>query len=127
LRATFANLGMSPFANSYLKQEQLSASETFYPLHAFVCEQCLLAQVPAFESPDKIFNDEYAYFSSYSDSWLQAAKNYTEMVTARLGLTSQHQVIEVASNDGYLLRWFVEKGIPVLGIEPSTSVARAAI
>jgi len=127
LRVTFANLGMSPFANAYLKPEQLYALEPFYPLQAFVCEHCLLAQLEAFESPDKIFNEEYAYFASYSDSWLQAAKNYVEMITGRFGLTAQHQVIEVASNDGYLLRWFVEKGIPVLGVEPSAGVAKAAL
>ena len=127
LRVTFADLGMSPFANSYLKPEQLHRLEPFYPLHAYVCERCLLAQLEAFESPDKIFNEEYAYFASYSDSWLQHARSYVEMITERLGLTPSSQVIEVASNDGYLLRWFVDKGIPILGIEPSASVAKAAL
>lgn len=127
LRHTFANLGVSPLANSYLKPEQLNRMEPFYPLHAYVCENCFLVQLEEYESPENIFNEEYAYFASYSDSWLQHAKSYVDMITDRLGLTKQSQVVEIASNDGYLLRNFVAKGIPALGVEPSASVGRAAI
>ncbi len=127
LRDTFADLGMSPLANSYLRPEQLNQMEPFYPLHVYVCERCFLVQLEAYEHPENIFNDQYAYFASYSDSWLQHAKCYVDMITARLGLTQESQVVEIASNDGYLLRNFVENGIPALGVEPSASVARAAI
>jgi hypothetical protein len=127
LRYTFADLGMSPLANSYLKPEQLNRMEPFYPLHVYVCERCFLVQLEAYERPENIFNDQYAYFASFSDSWLQHAKCYVDMITERLGLTQQSQVVEIASNDGYLLRNFVGKGIPALGIEPSASVAQAAI
>ena len=125
LRHMFADLGMSPLANANLKPSQLNRMEPFYPLHAHVCEQCFLVQVEAFESPENIFSD-YTYFASYSDTWLQACKAYTDMVVSRFGLTAQHQVVEVASNDGYLLQYFMEKGIPVLGIEPAANVAEVA-
>ena len=125
LRYTFVDLGMSPLANSYLKPAQLNQMEPFYPLHVYVCEHCLLVQLEEFESPDHIFSD-YSYFSSYSDSWLQHAKAYTDMVVTRFGFDKQCQVIEIASNDGYLLQYFVEKEIPVLGIEPATNVAKVA-
>ena len=100
--------------------------EPFYPLHAYVCETCLLVQLEDFEAPENIFNDQYAYFSSYSDSWLDHAQRYTELIAARLGLNANSFVVEIASNDGYLLQYFVKKGIPVLGIEPSGNVASAA-
>ena len=126
LQHTFVDLGMSPLANSYLKPAQLRQMEPFYPLHVYVCERCFLVQLEAFTRPEDIFSD-YAYFSSYSDSWLHHAKTYTEMVIERFHLDRLRQVIEIASNDGYLLQYFVEKGIPVLGIEPATNVAKAAI
>lgn len=125
LQRTFANLGMSPLANSYLEAEQLSQAERFYPLHALVCEQCHLVQLEAFESREAIFSD-YAYFSSYSTSWLEHCERYVEMIVERLGLTRSDRVVEIASNDGYLLRNFVRIGIPVLGVEPAANVARVA-
>ncbi len=126
MRDTFVDLGMSPLANSYVTGEQLNRGEPFYPLHAFICRNCLLVQVEVFETPKNIFSD-YAYFSSYSESWLQHARTYVERVTARFGLDSDSHVVELASNDGYLLQYFVQKGIPVLGIEPAANVAKAAI
>jgi SAM-dependent methyltransferase len=125
LQHTFANLGMSPLANSYLKPAQLNQVERFYPLHALVCEGCFLVQLQEFESPEAIFGD-YAYFSSFSDSLLRHAKAYVEMAVDRFQLNSKSQVVEIASNDGYLLKYFVEKGIPVLGVEPAANVAEAA-
>jgi SAM-dependent methyltransferase len=125
LRITFVDLGVSPLANSYLTQAQLYKNESFYPLHAFVCDRCFLVQLEEFESPQYIFSD-YAYFSSYSDSWLDHAKRYVEMAIARFALSAQSQVVELASNDGYLLQYFQQQGIPVLGIEPAANVARAA-
>jgi SAM-dependent methyltransferase len=106
--------------------EQLNHMEPFYPLHAYVCDRCFLVQLPEYVSPEQIFS-EYAYFSSYSDSWLQHAKNYVEMASARFGLHATSQVVEVASNDGYLLQYFVQRGVPVLGIEPAANVAEAAM
>jgi SAM-dependent methyltransferase len=126
LHYTCADLGMSPLANAYLKPSQLNAMEPFFPLHAYVCENCFLVQLEAFENPQNIFSD-YAYFSSYSDTLLRHSKAYTDMIVARLGLTKQHEVVEIASNDGYLLQYFVEKGIPVLGVEPAANVAEAAV
>lgn len=126
LKQTFANLGMSPLANSYLKTEQLNQVERFYPLHALVCEGCFLVQLQEFESPEAIFGD-YAYFSSFSDSFLQHAKTYVQMVVDRFKLGSKSQVVEIASNDGYLLQYFIEKGIPVLGVEPAANVAETAM
>ncbi len=116
---------MSPLANSYLKTEQLQHMEPFYPLHVYVCKACLLVQLPLFESPDKIFSD-YAYFSSYSDSWLKHARDYTKLMVERFGFDLRSIVVEIASNDGYLLQYFKERGIPVLGIEPAKNVAKAA-
>jgi SAM-dependent methyltransferase len=126
LRHTVVDLGMSPLCESYLTVEQLNQMEPFYPLHVYVCEHCFLVQVQEYVSPEQIFT-EYAYFSSYSDSWLAHAKAYTDMITARLGLTAASRVIEPGSNDGYLLQHFVAKGIPVLGIEPARNVAEAAM
>jgi SAM-dependent methyltransferase len=127
LRFTFVDLGMSPLCESYVSAEQLNHMEPFYPLHVYVCEQCLLVQLLAYVSPEHIFGGEYAYFSSYSDSWLQHAKAYTEMVIARFGLNHTSQVVEIASNDGYLLQYFVERQIPVLGVEPAINVAAVAV
>jgi SAM-dependent methyltransferase len=117
---------MSPLANSYLKPEQLNQIERYYPLHALVCEGCFLVQLQEFESPEAIFGN-YAYFSSFSDSLLRHAKAYVEMAVNRFQLNSKSQVVEIASNDGYLLQYFVEKGIPVLGVEPAANVAEAAM
>lgn len=117
---------MSPLCESYLAAEQLNQMEPFYPLHAYVCENCFLAQLEEYVSPEKIFT-EYAYFSSYADSWLKHAKNYTDLMVERFGINTNSFVVELASNDGYLLQYFVEKGIPVLGIEPAKNVAKAAI
>ena len=114
LRHTFVDLGMSPLCESYIAREQLNQMEPFYPLHVFVCSKCFLVQLLEYVRPEHIFT-EYAYFSSFSASWLQHAKNYVEMISGRLGLGSSSLVIEVASNDGYLLQYFVAKGIPVLG------------
>ena len=125
LKYTFVDLGVSPLANSYLKADQINLMEPFYPLRAYVCELCFLVQLPVFQSSEEIFGD-YAYFSSFSDSWLQHAKAYTELMIKRFGFDTENQVIEIASNDGYLLQYFKEKGIPVLGIEPAKNVAQAA-
>jgi SAM-dependent methyltransferase len=125
LTLSFADLGMSPPSNSYLEEEDLNRMERFYPLHAWVCEKCFLVQLEEFETPAQIFND-YAYFSSYSDTWLAHAKAYTRAMTQRLGLGPTSFVVEIASNDGYLLQYFVEQGVPVLGIEPAANVAAVA-
>jgi len=125
LKYTFANLGMSPLSNSYIKQEDLQRMEPFYPLHSLVCENCRLVQLSEFQSPEQIFGD-YAYFSSYSESWLNHVKAYTELIIERFGFGSKSQVVEIASNDGYLLQYFKEKNIPVLGIEPAKNVAIVA-
>jgi len=125
LKYTFVDLGVSPLANSYLEADQINQMEPFYPLRAYVCELCFLVQLPVFQSSEAIFGD-YAYFSSFSDSWLKHAKAYTELMIKRFGLDTENQVIEIASNDGYLLQYFKEKGIPVLGIEPAKNVAQAA-
>jgi len=126
LRHTFVDLGMSPLCESYVIADQLNHMEPFYPLHVYVCERCFLVQLLEYVSPNDIFR-EYAYFSSYSDSWLQHAKTYTDMMVERFQLHAGSQVIETASNDGYLLQYFVARGIPVLGIEPAINVAEVAI
>lgn len=126
LHHTFCDLGMSPLSNSYLKKEDLSKKEPFYPLHAYVCDKCFLVQLEEFETPDQIFSD-YAYFSSYSESWLKHAEKYVSSMIQRFKFNSTSQVIEIASNDGYLLKFFKAKGVPVLGIEPASNVADVAI
>jgi SAM-dependent methyltransferase len=126
LQHTFVDLGMSPLANSYLTPAQLNQMEPFFPLHVYVCEHCFLVQLEEFASPEHIFS-EYAYFASYSETWLHHARTFVEMALARFGLDASHQVVEIASNDGYLLQYFVAKGIPVLGIEPAANVAEVAI
>jgi SAM-dependent methyltransferase len=125
LHRTFCDLGASPLSNSYLTASQLGAMERFYPLHAYVCESCFLVQLAQFESPESIFA-EYAYFSSYSDSWLAHSRAYVEAMIARFGFDAASQVIEIASNDGYLLQYFQARGVPVLGIEPAANVAGVA-
>ena len=125
LEHVFADLGMSPLANSYVEPERVGQGEAFYPLRALVCSRCLLVQLEEFESPAAIFTD-YAYFSSYSSSWVDHARRYVETTIERFGLTGEHHVVELASNDGYLLRWFRDAGIPVLGVEPAENVAAVA-
>jgi len=125
LEHEFVNLGLSPISNAFVKPEQINEKEAFYPLHAFVCSECFLVQLEEFESPDEIFSD-YVYFSSYSDSWLAHAKRFVEGAAERFKLDSDSLVLEVASNDGYLLQYFVERGVPVLGIEPASNVAQVA-
>ena len=125
LTHTFVDLGMSPLCESYVPEGRLDEPETFYPLHVRVCSSCLLVQLPAYVPGEDIFSD-YAYFSSYSDSWVEHAKRYADSMVEQVGLTSLSLVTEVASNDGYLLQHFVAKGIPVLGVEPAANVAEAA-
>ena len=125
LRHTFVDLGMSPLCESYVPADRVDAMEAFYPLHAKVCESCLLVQLEEFVTADAIFS-EYAYFSSYSDSWVAHARNYVEMAVERFGLDANSLVMELASNDGYLLQHVVERGIPALGIEPAANVAEVA-
>ncbi|MBI5740597.1 MAG: methyltransferase domain-containing protein [Nitrospirae bacterium] len=125
LETTFVDLGMSPMANSYLEAGQLCQMEPYYPLHTYVCGKCFLVQLPVFESPEAIFSD-YAYFSSYSESWLRHAEDYAGMVTERFGFDGSSLIVEIASNDGYLLQYFKQRGVPVLGVEPAVNVACAA-
>jgi SAM-dependent methyltransferase len=125
LSHTFIDLGMSPLCESYLGQEQLNQVEPFYPLHVWVCDQCLLVQLEEYVSPQAIFS-EYAYFSSYSLAWLGHARAYADAMIERLGLTADSLVVELGSNDGYLLQYFGQQAIPVLGIEPAGNVAAAA-
>ena len=122
---SFCDLGRSPLANSFLKKDQLQIEEIFYPLHAYICQECLLVQLDEYESPKKIFSD-YAYFSSYSKTWLKHCQDYTNQITTRFKLGSNKKVIEIASNDGYLLKYFKNKNIPVLGIEPAKNIANVA-
>jgi SAM-dependent methyltransferase len=126
VEAVFADLGMSPLANSYLPPERANAMEPFYPLRALVCSECFLVQLEEFETPDAIFSD-YAYFSSYSSTWLDHARAYTEQMIERFGLDEHSHVVEIASNDGYLLQYFRERSVPVLGIEPAANVAKVAL
>ncbi|PHS17446.1 MAG: SAM-dependent methyltransferase [Blastopirellula sp.] len=127
LEHSVVDLGKSPLCENFLTKEQLIEVEPFYPLHAFVCGECHLVQVEEYVHGKEIFCGEYAYFSSFSDSWLKHAANYVDMITDRLNLNQDHHVVELASNDGYLLKNFVEKGIPCTGIEPADNVAAVAI
>src|SRR5215813_3362888 len=126
LQQTFVDLGMSPLCESYPCATDLKRGEVYYPLHVYVCDNCFLVQLEEYESPENIFSN-YAYFSSYSDSWLKHCETYCEKMTTRLGLNGHSLVVEVASNDGYLLQYFVERRIPVLGIEPAANVAKVAV
>jgi 2-polyprenyl-3-methyl-5-hydroxy-6-metoxy-1,4-benzoquinol methylase len=125
LTQTFVDLGLSPLANSLLSEADLVREEPRYPLHAYVCGNCLLVQLGEFASPQDIFED-YVYFSSFSDSWVEHARRYVEQMIERFGFDARSSVVEIASNDGYLLQWFVERGVPVLGVEPAANVAAAA-
>jgi SAM-dependent methyltransferase len=123
----FADLVNSPASNSYLTAEQLNEPEVFYPLKVMTCEKCFLVQVDEYKKSGDIFNHDYAYFSSFSTSWLAHCKKYVDMMSDRFGYTKDSLVVEVASNDGYLLQYFKEKNIPVLGIEPTANTAAVAI
>lgn len=126
LSDVFVDLGSAPLANNYLPSEARTQPEVFYPLCVYECSECQLVQLPAFETPQRIFGDEYLYFSSYSTSWLEQCRRYTSEMVERFSLSEDHLVVEVASNDGYLLQYFRERSIPVLGIEPAPNVAKVA-
>jgi SAM-dependent methyltransferase len=125
LKNSFVDLGMSPLCQTHIEAKQLNHMEPFYPLHAWVCSNCFLVQLEEYVAPPHIFS-EYAYFSSYSDSWVEHARRYTQLMRERFGLNSKSLVMEIASNDGYLLQHFVAAGVPVLGIEPAANVAQVA-
>ncbi|HET7882098.1 MAG TPA: class I SAM-dependent methyltransferase [Acetobacteraceae bacterium] len=126
LGTTFADLGMTPFANSFVRPEEADRMEPFYPLRALVCPDCHLVQLTAFQTPAEIFSN-YLYFSSFSDSWLRHAESYAHRMMERFKLGSQTEVVEIASNDGYLLQYFRRAGIPVLGVDPAANVAASAV
>jgi len=125
LRHRVVDLGMSPLCESFLSENQLNAMEPFYPLTVWVCQQCFLVQLEEYVGGEEIFTD-YAYFSSFSDSWLDHSRRYVDQMIEQLGLTSSSEVVEIASNDGYLLQFFEKRGIPALGIEPAANVAKVA-
>ena len=125
IERTFVDLGMSPLCETYPSAADLSRGEVYYPLHVFVCERCFLVQLEQYEQPENIFSD-YAYFSSYSDSWLKHCEKYCDKMVKQLRLSRESLVVEVASNDGYLLQYFVRRDVPVLGIEPAANVAKVA-
>lgn len=127
LHDTFCDLGMSPISNAFVSLENAQAMERFYPLHAYVCRECKLVQLGEFESPEQIFGDDYAYFSSVSQSWLDHSSRYVDMMIDRFGYGATSRIVEVASNDGYLLQYFRARGVPVLGIEPTANTAAAAV
>ncbi|WP_147918517.1 class I SAM-dependent methyltransferase [Ruania zhangjianzhongii] len=126
LTRTFADLGMSPLCESFVPADQVNAMEPFYPLHTWVCDQCFLVQLQEYVTREEIFT-EYAYFSSYSDAWLEHARTYVETMITERRLGPDSLVVELASNDGYLLQYFVQAGVPVLGIEPAANVAKVAV
>jgi SAM-dependent methyltransferase len=125
LQLTLVDLGAQPPCESFIGAEQKNQKEPVYPLHVYVCNKCFLVQLEEFIAPKKIFT-EYAYFSSYSKTWLEHAQKYAEMITKKLGLNQKSHVVEIASNDGYLLQYIKQKGIPVLGVEPAANVAKVA-
>lgn len=127
LRHVFVDLDYAPISNAMLTKEQLNEPELYFPLKIFVCDSCRLVQIDEMEKADQIFDAEYTYFSSYSSSWLQHAKRYVEMMIDRFGFSSDSRVIEIASNDGYLLQYFKETGVPVLGVEPTANTAEVAV
>src|SRR5215467_10633638 len=122
LEHTFVDLGMSPLCQTHITREQLGAMEPFYPLHAYVCQHCFLVQLEEFVAPERIFS-EYAYFSSYAASWVEHARSYCELISERFRIGPHSRVVEIASNDGYLLQHFVARGVPVLGVEPALNIA----
>jgi 2-polyprenyl-3-methyl-5-hydroxy-6-metoxy-1,4-benzoquinol methylase len=127
LHHVFVDLFNSPASNSFVKKEELNEPEIFFPLKVYTCHKCFLVQVDEYKKSDAIFTNEYVYFSSYSTSWLDHSKKYVDLMTNRFGLSETSQVMEIASNDGYLLQYFKKKGIPVLGIEPTANTAKVAI
>lgn len=127
IEKSFLSLGKSPVSNAYLSKSELCKMEPFYPLDLYVCPECFLVQIEEFEKSQNIFNSNYAYFSSYSESWLEHCKDYVSMMINRFGFNEKSFVVEVASNDGYLLQYFKEKGINVLGVEPTSNTAEVAI
>jgi SAM-dependent methyltransferase len=126
LSHVFIDLGNAPASNSFLSPNQLNEPEVYYPLKVYNCEKCFLVQLDEYKSSESIFNNEYVYFSSYSSSWLEHARAYTEKMSSLLNLSSRSRVVEIASNDGYLLQYFKAKDIPVLGIEPTANTAAVA-
>ncbi len=126
LEHTFVDLGMAPMVSAYLSEQELQKSEPFYPLHAYVCKKCLLVQLPEMQSPEEIFGD-YPYLSSCSESWLIHIQTYVDYMVQRFGFDRNSQIVEIASNDGYLLQYFMEKDIPVLGIEPASNIAKISL
>src|SRR5438477_6331623 len=126
LEHVFIDLFNSPASNSFLTKEQLNEPEVFYPLKVYTCSNCFLVQVDEYKKSDAIFNSDYVYFSSYSTTWLQHARKYTGLMVERFGFNSHSLVMEIASNDGYLLQYFHQKNIPVLGIEPTANTAKVA-
>ncbi len=126
LENVFIDLVNSPASNSFLSEEQLNEPELYFPLKVYTCHNCFLVQIDEYKKSDAIFSSDYVYFSSYSTSWLTHAKKYTELMVERFGLNGSSQVIEIASNDGYLLQYFKEKDIPVMGIEPTANTAEVA-
>jgi SAM-dependent methyltransferase len=127
LREPFLSLGNSPVSNAFLDEAGLRQPEIYYPLEVYVCPRCFLVQLEELETAKNIFTDDYAYFASYSDSWLRHCQNYVAMIVARLSLDQDSQVMEIGSNDGYLLQYFRERGIPVLGVDPASGTAKIAI
>jgi len=127
LRHTFVDLGTSPLCQRHVTPARFDEAEATYPLHAYVCHECFLVQLPPYVAREEIFDAEYAYFSSYSDSWLRHAEDYVATMIGRFGFDSRSKVVEVASNDGYLLQFFARAGVPVLGIEPTRNTAAAAV
>ena len=127
LTNVFCDLQTCPPSNAMVSVHKLNSPETYFPLKVFVCENCWLVQVEEIEKAEDIFNEEYTYFSSYSSSWLKHAKDYVEYMIKRFGYNSSNKVIEIASNDGYLLQYFKDANIPVLGIEPTSNTAKIAI
>jgi hypothetical protein len=127
LTHVFIDLVNSPASNSFLTQQQLNEPETFYPLKVYTCPKCFLVQIDEYKKSDAIFDSDYVYFSSFSTTWLEHSRKYTGLMTERFGLSKESLVVEVASNDGYLLQYFKEKGIPVLGVEPTANTARVAV
>jgi len=126
LKHEFVDLGMSPPSNSYLSKDDLQKEEVYFPLKLWLCENCFLVQIDEYKSAREIFNNEYAYFSSYSKIWLKHAEDYVEMITDRLVLNEKSKVMEIASNDGYLLQYFDRKKISCIGIEPAANTAQVA-
>src|ERR1700727_145087 len=126
LSAVMVDLGMTPISNAFVRAGHASFSERFYPLKSFVCDRCMLVQLEDYETPQTHFHGEYAYFSSFSDSWLAHARSFVGNAVNRLGLSTNSHVVEVGSNDGYLLQYFVERGIPCIGVDPAANCARAA-